>query len=543
MRTQSSRSSKARRSHSAASTEPAAPSFVASPSVARFVPYLGSAVDQRGTALRNPAREYVVSRNAAQRAMSASAAVDHAMVVSPRALPLPTPPAAASTTAGTASAATGSQLYTLRKLRAGDVLQHLDFPAAPSPAEVSRSIGRLGIVSRESASAGGGTDRKRSIGIASSNLQEKHLMAQHHGPLPLPPSAAVQAAAAAHRARIEGLALTAFPQPTPAPQRTMFDSPMLDPRRASGEGMESMSLAAQAGSATAADAAMEAAAPAPLGFQPTSDGDVLDIYFFLTDPACPIFRAADSAGAGLGSTTSAATAASSTTSSMLRAMQLQQMHRDSSGVSNDDGSGLPRSAATLAASAVAAKYSLDLLSLAGLVEAAGGSVRTALGYLQQIVPRGSSVVSSSAAAAAAVPSSNLLVPFDPFSSMSELIHTVRLMRERDDLASVPPPQYIPPGREGGEEATKAAEAAKATRWLYASNRRIADQPETGLSFLRPAPTASSAVRPLVWSAKDPVLEARDRERAARIAAQQQLHVEIQREWPGPPRQPEAPVEA
>lgn len=561
-RSQSSRSSKVRRSASSEPSAPAAAPFVASPSVARFVPYLGStAGEPRRTAdamapMRNPATEYVVSRNAAQRMLSASsAAVDHAMVVSPRALPLPTPPPAAAATADAAASAraSGSQLYTLRKLRAADVIQQLHFPVAPSPAEVSRSIGRGGIVTREaSAVAGGGTDRKRSIGIASSSLQEKHLLAQHHGPVPLPPSAAVQAAAAAHRARIENLALTAFPQPTPQPQRTMFDSPALDPRRASGAGIEGMSLAAaQSGSASAADAAADADATPPpaLGFKPAQDGDVLDLYFFLTDPACPIFRSAvDSAGAA-GATNGAA---SSATSSMLRAMmQQQQQHRDlAAGLSDDDGSGQPRTAAAVAASALAAKYSIDLLSLAGLVEAAGGSVRTALGYLQQIVPKGAAASSSSAAtasAATATGGSNLPVPFDPFTSMSELIHTVRLMRERDLLASVPAPLYRPPGRGEGPEAIKAAEAARATRWLYASNRRVAEQPEdaAGFSFLQPAPSASSsaAVRPmpLVWGAKDPVLEARDRERAARIAAQQYLQFEI--EAGPPPRRTDAPVEA
>jgi len=93
---------------------------------------------------------------------------------------------------------------------------------------------------------------------------------------------------------------------------------------------------------------------------------------------------------------------------------------------------------------LAARFDIDLSHLSALRDAAGGDAEVALGYLHLLVPKGSMRDGESEGDSASSSSGggSLVVPFDPFTNMDELTHTVRGMRERDRLARVPPPRPL-----------------------------------------------------------------------------------------------------
>jgi len=149
--------------------------------------------------------------------------------------------------------------------------------------------------------------------------------------------------------------------------------------------------------------------------------DILDLYFYLTSPNCPIFASGVNHRA---ISTSSATAPVASSHSV----------KD-----------------------VAIHFGIDLRRLAALREAAGGSFRVALAYLEQIIPTGSDLIAakthfneSSSSSSSTNTSATLTVnrygngnghgiPFEPFQSMDELIRVVRGMAQRDALAGRPPP--------------------------------------------------------------------------------------------------------
>jgi hypothetical protein len=209
-------------------------------------------------------------------------------------------------------------------------------------------------------------------------------------------------------------------------------------------------------------------------------------------------------------------------------------------------------ASSSSSDALAHRFGIDLQSLVSLREAAGGSVRSALAYLQQVVPRGA-VASrafhnhalSSGEAIGVLgenPAGNLIVPFDPFGSMQELIQTVRGMRERDQIARLPTPVWEPPRIGSGGTAPTMASAqhgnsnnsnASAASWLYGRRdkqyeptQQFADAYSPSAPYSSQAPPPPLRSNPAAWrapTAEQAASQARAQERAARIAAQELLH--------------------
>lgn len=248
--------------------------------------------------------------------------------------------------------------------------------------------------------------------------------------------------------------------------------------------------------------------PAVVGFRPATE-DLMDLYFLLTDEACPIFRQT-SAQAARAASQAAIEAAAAVPMTPAPAKKWNPWEEDFS----TPLAALPSASAALSsptqgfaaapaqppssAALLATRVGIDLPRLSDLRSAAGGSVLAALGYLQALCPveRASTILSSST-------SSRLASCFDPFRTMDELIHTVRTMRERDAAAGIPPPDYT--RRDQQPSTTSVTSSALRTS-------RDLDAPR---SF---HPLQSSAPRPDEW----PVKSERDLEADVQRVAQQLL---------------------
>ena len=221
-----------------------------------------------------------------------------------------------------------------------------------------------------------------------------------------------------------------------------------------------------------------------LGFKPHVE-DVMDLYFFLSDPTCPIFRLPPTTSTS--SSTSSATNANPSSPSLVASPPPNNLRQSStahgSGAPSPSSkrlwspysshnTSLPSSVAASAAGAIddsydddilrssssrnpgryvpppayselASRVGMDLPHLAALREAAGGSVQFALGYLSQLCPSQVALIHDGTQLRVLPTSSNsgprALAQFDPFTHMDELIQTVRGMYERDKEAGIQPP--------------------------------------------------------------------------------------------------------
>jgi hypothetical protein len=240
-----------------------------------------------------------------------------------------------------------------------------------------------------------------------------------------------------------------------------------------------------------------------VGFGGAASTDLMDLYFFLTDARCPIFRGSGNRQrASISAAATADTAAAqdkAATSQFAFAGAWRPAHSQAataatkgphtqtagSRTPNDGPASTDARATTTAAAAadaggdedatqrasLAARFDIDLAHLAALCEAAGGQAATALGYLHLLVPKGSMVAAADAGgtgsglalsgtgSSSSGPHHHLVVPFDPFISMDELTHTVRGMRERDQVARVPLPVWK--GGDDGDHQLHSSTRARA----------------------------------------------------------------------------------
>lgn len=496
-------------------------------------PALEFVVPRRGGALRpRPTHRSRASR--AANAATTTAAPSHSSSVASALLASSAAAAAAAAAEAEADAADisstaideedrgGSQargaLYALRRARPEHVLSELHFPptaSAPSahaashsprtvpkpPAHASAPLSHGSHPSSLSPSPSRprSTERKQTMGVASSPLQRQHqqrgLARNDHLTRP---SSTGATAATAHHSSESDLAR----RPRSQQQQDQRDEE--DEERAPQP---------------------EESEPEPrVGFGPPQE-DVMDLYFFLIDERCPIFPRSDAAVAAVAAATTAAASASASRlglgigsrgreerrDNLAHMLQRSALHAaeaervDPAGMAGAGGEDpasdeqrhrchwLPAQPAASApapssTASFAARCGIDLDHLVALREAAGGSVRHALGYLQQLVPRALAGGSSgSGSGGGGAP----LVHFDPFQHMDDLIRCVRSMRQRDRSAGVAPPCFVPPGSAAAAAAGGGEEASEGGGTFAALYRRGADQ-----SFpLPPPPPAPRLLHP------------------------------------------------
>jgi hypothetical protein len=435
----------------------------------------------------------------------------------------------------------GGASYTLRRLRAEQLLSDLTFPPTPAPPAPRPSPASSSILDSKGTadSRNGGANATTTKGnppslssVALSALAAKKDAERREAMEALDPfgvgdgSTIINNATAAAQQQRQG----EDDQDDDEDEEEEIDLHSVLPRHRSAQG------AAVVGFGSAGPAA-----------------DLMDLYFFLTDNRCPIFRGsgnrqrASISAAAIADTAAAQDKAATSqfafagawrpahSQAAAGATKGPQTQSAGSRTPNDGPASTDARATTTTVAAadaggdddaaqrasLAARFDIDLAHLAALCDAAGGQAATALGYLHLLVPKGSMMAAAAAAAdtdgsgsglalsstgsSSSGPQHHLVVPFDPFISMDELTHTVRGMRERDQVARVPLPVWKGDDDHQLHSSTRAAggkkqhAAAVTPMALYGSSSSSSRHRRVDLLPLRTPPSEKAVAPPLRFS--------------------------------------------